>query len=185
MVFIWPSWRVNCSFPEPVKSLRQLSFHRSSLRHNNLSHLSSPLFSLSDLPSPSHQSSFVSLAPSPFNIQSISILSGNPSTILRSIQLTPPISTTTSHNMVNPSSTSQVQAQPVVLQLQQLQVPTYIQIPSRVKQGVPTVDIKKPWQLIWFFKDLELFFTWGGVTSVAEKKEMVLQYVELELEEVC
>ena len=79
---------------------------------------------------------------------------------------------------------SQVQAQPVVLQLQQPQVPTYIQIPSRGKQGAPSVDIKKPWQLIRFFKDLELLFTRGGVTSKAEKKEMVLRYVELELEEV-
>ena len=86
--------------------------------------------------------------------------------------------------MINPSSTSQVQVQPVVLQPQQMQVPTYIQIPSRGKQGASTIDIKKPWQLIQFFKDLELLFMWGGVASKAEKKEMVLRYVELELEEV-
>ena len=153
-------------------------------QHNNLSPLFSPLFSLSDLPSPSHQSSFVSLAPSPFNIQSVSILSENPSLILRSIQLTPLISTTTNCNMVNPSSTSQAQVQPVVPQLQQLQAPTYIQIPSQGKRGALTIDIKKPRQLIQFFKDLELLFMGGGVTSEAEKKEMVLWYVKLELEEV-
>ena len=49
---------------------------------------------------------------------------------------------------------------------------------------MPTIDIKNPWQLIQLFKDLELLFTRGGVTSEAEKKEMVLRYVELELEEV-
>ena len=77
-----------------------------------------------------------------------------------------------------------MQVQPVVPQLQQPQVLTYIQIPSQGERGAPTVDIKKPWQLIRFFKDLELLFTWGGVTSKTEKKEMVLWYVELELEEV-
>ena len=69
-------------------------------------------------------------------------------------------------------------------QLQQPQMLTYIQIPSWGKQGALTIDIKKPWQLIQFFKDLELLFMQGGMTSKAEKKEMVLRYVELELEEV-
>ena len=42
---------------------------------------------------------------------------------------------------------------------------------------------KKAQQLIQFFKDLEFLFMQGGVTSEVEKKEMVLQYVKLELEE--
>ena len=83
--------------------------------------------------------------------------------------------------MVNPSGTSHVQVQSIVLQPQQLHMLAYIQIPSWGKQRVPTIDIKKPRQLIRFFKDLELLFMWGGVTSKAEKKEMVLRYVKLEL----
>ena len=54
----------------------------------------------------------------------------------------------------------------------------------RGERGVPTVDINKPRTLIRFFKELEMIFTKAGVTAEADKKDMVVQYVDMELEDV-
>jgi hypothetical protein len=63
-------------------------------------------------------------------------------------------------------------------------IPAQIYIPGRGERGAPTVDITKPRQLVRFFKELEPLFVRGNVTSEQEKKDMVLKYVEFELEEV-
>lgn len=57
-------------------------------------------------------------------------------------------------------------------------------LPGRGERGAPAVDITKPRQLIRFFKELEPLFVRGGITDEQEKKDMVLKYVELELEEI-
>lgn len=64
------------------------------------------------------------------------------------------------------------------------QVPAQIYIPGRGERGAPTVDITKPRQLVRFFKELEPLFVRAGITSEQDKKDMVLKYVELELEDV-
>ena len=161
-------------------------------RHNNLSPLSSPLFLSTDLPSissdspPSYslsdplastsdlvhlsapslqQSSYISIAPSPFSVLSVPILSetGSPST--PAIYIPPTIPPTQVRNMAQPAQ-------------------VYFPIPGRGERGAPTVDITKPRQLVRFFKELEPLFTRANITSDQEKKDMVLKYVDLELEDV-
>ena len=60
----------------------------------------------------------------------------------------------------------------------------YFLIPGHGEQGALTVDITKPRQLVRFFKELEPLFTRANITSDQEKKDMVLKYVDLELEDV-
>ena len=60
----------------------------------------------------------------------------------------------------------------------------YFPVPGRGERGALTVDITKPRQLIRFFKELEPLFVRGNVTSDQDKKDMVLKYVDFELEEV-
>ena len=54
----------------------------------------------------------------------------------------------------------------------------------RGERGALTVDINKPCTLIRFFKELEMIFTKAGVTIEADKKDMVVQYIDMELEDV-
>ena len=72
-----------------------------------------------------------------------------------------------------PSTTAQQQPPPII-----------VSIPMRGERGAPTVNINKPRMLIRFFKELEMIFTKAGVTAEADKKDMVVQYVDMELEDV-
>ena len=63
-------------------------------------------------------------------------------------------------------------------------IPAQVYIPGRGERGAPTVDITKPRQLVRFFKELEPLFARSSITSDQDKKDMVLKYVELELEEI-
>jgi hypothetical protein len=66
----------------------------------------------------------------------------------------------------------------------QPQAQASVNIPSRCERGAPTVDITKPRQLIHFFKELEPLFVRANITTEQEKKDMVLKYVDMELEEI-
>ena len=63
-------------------------------------------------------------------------------------------------------------------------IPAQVYAPGRGERGAPTVDITKPRQLVRFFKELEPLFVRCNITTEQEKKDMILKYVELELEEV-
>jgi hypothetical protein len=63
-------------------------------------------------------------------------------------------------------------------------IPAQIYIPGQGERGAPTVDITKPRQLVRFFKELEPLFVRASINNEQEKKDLVLKYVDLELEEV-
>ena len=171
-------------------------------RHNNLTPVSSPFFLPSDLPTspsdsppaysftdpsalssePTHlsipnlqQSSYASIGNSPFSPLSVPIASENQSP--------------QSSNPVNLSPTlespNQTMTQPETSQNAQAQAPqVQANLPFRGERGAPTVDITKPRQLIRFFKELEPFFVRANIVSEKEKKDLVLKYVDMDLEEI-
>jgi aspartyl protease/uncharacterized protein DUF4100 len=57
-------------------------------------------------------------------------------------------------------------------------------MPSRGERSAPTVDISRPRTLIRFFKELEPLFARAGITTEQDKKEQVVKYVDMELEDV-
>ena len=63
-------------------------------------------------------------------------------------------------------------------------IPAQVYAPGQGERGALTVDITKPRQLVRFFRELEPLFVCGSITNEQEKKDMVLKYIELELEEV-
>lgn len=62
-------------------------------------------------------------------------------------------------------------------------VPMHYYLPAQNKRGT-MLDITKPKQLNRLFRDLEVLFVRGGVTSEQEKKDHILNYVDLNLEEI-
>jgi hypothetical protein len=61
-------------------------------------------------------------------------------------------------------------------------LPAIVKMPARGESGAPTFDAAKPRELPRFFKALERLFTLHGITSDTDKKELVVQYVDLDTE---
>jgi hypothetical protein len=135
-------------------------------RHNNLSTPSSPFIIPSGFLTPQHDSP-------PASDSSFRIDSSDSYSLLNS-RTTPTIS--------NAQAMAQPDNGPIGGQVQHVLAPVYI--PGRGEKGAPTVDLKKPRQLKRFFKELEALFIRVTPKTEQEKKDLVLKYVDLEIEEV-
>ena len=164
-------------------------------RHNNLSTPSSPFTLPTDTQSPhdslpsvtnwdSLESASDPVSVTALSLQQSSYASVAPSPIFptQSVYHNPPPKTNLvalpTQNYAMASIPANAAAQPAVAPQ------IYFPIPGRGERGAPTVDIRKPRQLIQIFKELKPLFVRGNITSEQDKKDMVLKYVDLELEEV-
>lgn len=147
-------------------------------RHNNLSPLSSPLFSRTDLPT---------LTPLLSSDSNNPLRSSSPTSPLLPRTLFPPPTTLLPANDSLEFTTpplSPVLTENTVILPSIDSMPAEYYMPARGERAAPTFDQSKPRELIRFFEELEYLFERASLDKEPEKKKHVLRYVEFDVEQI-
>ena len=148
--------RFNSPFPSDLEEEFFSELPSDRQQHNNLPPFDSPLYSPSDLPTPSLHFSLDSPR---------STGSTTPSPHLSPRTLFP-----RTLSVINQPSHNNMAAQ--------------TSMPARGERAAPTFDRNKPRELVRFFEELEYLFDRSALTAEAEKKKHVLRYVDFEVEQI-